>query len=194
MRDIVHKEYLEFGLHMYPDELKTVIEEKLADLAGKVDAVFLGYAYCQSLKGIAQASPVPAVMLETEDCIAALLTTERYHIEKNNGGLTWFYPAGWAVNGRDGLIKLFRLDSVEDESFPPEYFLNIMFDGFARCLFIDTAMPGAEECEKNSCELAQALRLRHERCSGNLDMIGQGLERTKELAAEIERGRAAGRP
>jgi len=184
--DIVHKEYLEFGLHLHPDELKAVIEERLRGLVGKVDAVFLGYGHCQSLQGIAQAAPLPTVMLETEDCIAALLTTERYHAEKRNGGITWFYPAGWAVNGTPGIIRLFHLDSVEE--YPPEYFLKIMFDGFSRCLFIDTGMPGAEECEACSRDLARTLELRHERCSGSLAMIEEAIARTKAVARAVSGG------
>ena len=48
---IVHKEYLEFALHVDSAKLKATVIEKVNSLEGKVDAVFLGYATCQSLKG-----------------------------------------------------------------------------------------------------------------------------------------------
>src|SRR5512145_1047855 len=91
--DVVYREYLEFGLHLRPDELKQTILEKIRSLPVDVDVLFLGYAYCQALKGLPELVDVPVVMIEHEDCIAAMLTTERYHHEKKNGGITWFYPA-----------------------------------------------------------------------------------------------------
>lgn len=187
--DVVYREYLEFGLHLEPDHLREVILEKLDSLPDEVDVVFLGYGHCQALQGLPQQVKVPVVMLEYEDCIAALLTTERYHSEKKNGGLTWFYPAGWAVNGMRGMVDLFHLDSVED--YPPEYFLKIMFDGFSRCLFIDTGIECVWQCERNSKDLAEVLGLRHERTIGSLDALRAAWWQTKELARTLEAGGTA---
>lgn len=186
-REVVYREYLEFGLHLEPEQLRKAILEKLESLPAEVDVVFLGYGHCQALKGLPEQVNVPIVMLEYEDCIAAMLTTERYHAEKRNGGITWFYPAGWAANGMPGMVRLFRLDSVED--YAPEYFLKIMFDGFSRCLFIDTGIEGIERLEGNSLEVAEALGLRHERTLGSLDALRAAWQATKELARSLENGR-----
>jgi hypothetical protein len=189
--EVVYREYLEFGLHLQPDDLKKVILEKLDSLPIELDVVFLGYGYCQALKGLPQQVKVPVVMLEHEDCIAAMLTTERYHHEKNNGGVTWFYPAGWAVNGMPGMVKLFHLDCKIDEGYTPEFFLKMMFDGFSRCLFIDTGIECSGQCQKNSEEFAGILGLRHECTKGSLDLIREAWLKTKARAAEIERTRFA---
>jgi len=183
--DIVYKEYLEFGLHLQPEDLKRAILEKLNALPRDLDVVFLGYGYCQALQGLPEQVRVPLVMLEYEDCIAAMLTTERYHREKNNGGITWFYPAGWAVNGMPGIVNLFHLDSAE--GYAPEFFLKMMFDGFSRCLYIDTGIECSEQCQKNSEHFARTLGLRHECTRGSLDLIRDAWLRTKAKGAEIER-------
>jgi hypothetical protein len=183
-QDVVYREYLEFGLHLEPTNLKKVILEKLNSLPDGVDVVFLGYGHCQALQGLPEQVEVPVVMLEYEDCIAAILTSERYHSEKKNGGVTWFYPAGWAVNGMEGMVRLFHLDSVE--GYAPDYFLRIMFDGFSRCLFIDTGIDCADMCEKNSKEVANILGLRHERTVGSLDAVRAAWEQAKELAHALE--------
>jgi hypothetical protein len=185
--DVVYREYLEFGLHLRPDDLKKVILDKLDSLPPDLDVLFLGYGYCQALQGLPGQVSVPVVMLEYEDCIAAVLTNERYHHEKKNGGITWFYPAGWAVDGMPGMVKLFRLDSVE--GYPPEYFLKIMFDGFSRCLFIDTGIECSEQCRHNSERLAGTLGLRHECTKGSLDLIRDAWQKAKEKAAEVERAK-----
>lgn len=189
---VVSKEYVEFGLHLCPTELKDVIAEKLSRLDGKVDAIFLGYGTCQALKDVPHGTKTPTIMLDTEDCIAALLTPERYHQEKKNGGITWFYPSGWADYGMDGITQLFHLDSVNDENYPPEFFLRLLFDGFKRCLFIDTGMEGTVRCRANSELLASKLHLAHDEATGSLDIMKAAWEKTKEAAQTSARERGLG--
>ncbi|MFA5312684.1 MAG: DUF1638 domain-containing protein [Methanomassiliicoccales archaeon] len=181
-KGIISKEYLEFGLHLNPTDLKKEIIRKLKMLEGKVDVVFLGYGVCQALKDVPKSVDVPVVMIDAEDCIAALLTTEKYHEEKTGKGITWFYPAGWADYGRDGLIQLFNLNTVKDDRYTPEYFFKLLFDGFNRCLFIDTGMEGADICQKNSEQLACTLDLKHECTHGTLELIEDAWARTKAVA------------
>jgi hypothetical protein len=109
-------------LHLHLDELKKVIMEKLNSMPADLDVVFLGYGHCQALQGLPEQVKMPVVMIEYEDCIAAMLTTERYHDEKHNGGITCFYSVGWAFNGVPGMVKLFHLDSAE--GYPPSISLK----------------------------------------------------------------------
>lgn len=188
--DIVYREYLEFGLHLYPEELLKKIQERLATMEGRYDAVFLGYGHCQTLKGMPEKVRVPLVMLEYEDCIAAMLPDDEYHREKRCGGITWFYPSGWAKNGTEGMVKLFKLDSMKDQGYEPIFFLKMMFAGFTRVLFIDTGAGDRASSEVNSNELACMLCMRHERREGTVQAISDAVTRTKVLATEIIAKRA----
>ncbi|MGE5379265.1 MAG: DUF1638 domain-containing protein, partial [Candidatus Saccharibacteria bacterium] len=185
--DVVLREYLEFGLHLHPDELKKAIMDKISQLEGKVDLLFLGYAHCQALKGLPQQVKLPVVMLEQEDCIASLLSTERYHAEKKKGGITWFYPAGWAKYGMPGVINLFELNRVNTDEYDPNFFLKLMFDGFSRCLFIETGVGDAPTCRCHSQQFARNLNLEHEETVGSLHLLLEAWNNTKALAAEMER-------
>lgn len=187
--DVVYREYLEFGLHLHPVELRKVILERIEALPAEVDVLFLGYGHCQALQGLPSQVKVPVIMLEHEDCIAALMSTERYHREKNNGGITWFYPAGWAEKGMPGLVHLFHLDCLEHEGYEPEFFLRMMLDGFSRILFIDTGIECVEQCRNNSERLAVDLGLRHESTSGSLQLIREAWELVKARGLEIDRSR-----
>jgi Protein of unknown function (DUF1638) len=180
--DIVHREYLDFGLHIYTTELMNKIQERLDTMEGQFDAVFLGYAYCQTLKGMPAKVKVPLVMLEYEDCISAMLSEEEYRREKKSGGITWFYPAGWARNGPEGLVKLFKLDSMKEQGYEPLFFMKMMFDGFTRVLFIDTGAGDIPGSESKSKELACMLCMKHERREGSVQAIREAIARTKELA------------
>jgi hypothetical protein len=99
---IVLREYLEFALHIDSAVLKVKVEEKVNALKGKVDAVFLGCAVCQSLRDITKVLQVTTAMLAADDCIGAFLTPAGYAKEKRVCTGTWFSSPGWAELGIDG--------------------------------------------------------------------------------------------
>ena len=47
--DFIVREYLEFALHEYPQDMKEKVRDTVNSYEGKLDAVFLGYATCNSL-------------------------------------------------------------------------------------------------------------------------------------------------
>ncbi|OPY34896.1 MAG: hypothetical protein A4E32_00050 [Methanomassiliicoccales archaeon PtaU1.Bin124] len=179
--EIVSKEYLDFGLHLEPETMKQELKKKVESLKGKADVVFLGYAHCQALKGLPLELSLPTVMLEDEDCIASLLGTEEYHRQKKNGGITWFYPSGWATYGMDGLNKLFHMDCVADQGYKEDEVLKMIFEGFSRCLFIDTGKGDVAHARKCSCNFAKVLDLHHEETTGSLDIIKERWELVKNM-------------
>lgn len=184
---VVHKEYLEFALHDHPEELKARIIEKVNALIGKVDAIFLGYAVCQSLKGIVNEIPIPSAMLDADDCISVFLTPSEYAKEKEKCPGTWFNSPKWAELGIEGANKEMHLDCLKDQGFEPIYFLKLMFEGYERCLFIDTGVPDRERWELLSKQFADQLELRHECCSCDLRMLEQGLANAKMKASNSKR-------
>ena len=143
--DFTYREYLEFALHENPPEMKRVVVEKVNALKGQVDAIFLGYAICNSLENVTQEFEVPAVMLPGADCIDTLLGPEEYKNEKKKCPGTWFCSPGWAMEGTNGLIKELHLDSMIEEGYDPSFFLDIIFDSYERTLFIDDGIGGGQE-------------------------------------------------
>jgi hypothetical protein len=179
---IVYKEYLEFALHVDSAKLRSTVIEKVNSLEGKVDAAFLGYATCQSLKGIKEELKVPTVMLDADDCISALLSPTRYAEEKRKVTGTWFNTSGWAEMGLKGVIKELRLDSAIDQGYEPMYFVKILFQGYSRCLYIDTGVEDPEHFRRLSEEFSGQLGLNHECTSCSLDALSKAWKDTKALA------------
>jgi len=179
--DFVCREYLKFALHEHAEEMKRLLIEKVNALEGSVDAVLLGYATCQSLKNVTSSMIVPTVMLPGDDCIDALLGPDEYKAEKKKCIGTWFISPGWAVQGTEGLIEQFHLDSVEGTD--PQYFLEMMFDSYERCLFIDTGVGNDEFYMQRSKAFADNLKLRLDRRACSLERIGDCVTKVKELAA-----------
>ncbi|MCL2890318.1 MAG: DUF1638 domain-containing protein [Methanomassiliicoccaceae archaeon] len=176
--DFVHREYLEFALHEDSKNMKRLLIEKVNALEGKVDAVLLGYAICQSLENVTAEMKVPTVMIQGADCIDALLGREEYNREKKICATTWFMSPGWTRIGVQGLIKQFRLDSVE--GYPPSFFLDLLFESYERCLFIDSGVVDSEEYTKLAQAYADELKLK-------LDCRKCGIGTIEESIKEVKK-------
>jgi hypothetical protein len=73
--------YLEIALHCNPQRMKEVIKEKVNSIKDEVDVVFLGYGYCQSLRGIEDEFEISIIMPQMDDCIQILLNPQKYAAE-----------------------------------------------------------------------------------------------------------------
>ena len=180
--DFVVREYLEVALHEYPQEMKQKIIETVNKYEGELDAIFLGYAICQSLDGVTDLLKVPTAMLKGADCIDVLLTPPEYTREKKICAGTWFISPGWAEQGVNGLIKEMHLDSME--GIDPQFFLDMLFDSYQRCLFIDSGVGNTEYYRQKSQEVADQLKLRHDCRKCDLRALEEAIRKVKELASQ----------
>jgi hypothetical protein len=182
--DVVCKEYLEFGLHEYPEDLKKTVIKKVNALEGKVDAVLLGYGICNSLKDVTKDMKVPTVQLVGDDCIGVLITPAEYDRERKICAWTLYHTPYFALMGRDWFEKDMRkkLPNYEELGITLDWFLGKMFEGYARVLFIDDGLGEKERFLEPSKKFAAELNLRHESRDGTLSLLIDGLGRTKELA------------
>jgi len=182
--DFVHKDYVEFALHAYPDDMRLKLLEKVDALEGQVDVVILGYAVCQSLGGFTNAVKVPTVMFDGDDCICVFLGAKEYTNEKKICAGTWFSSPGWAREGLTGLVKEMHLDCIE--GVDPMVFVDMLFESYERCLYIDTGVPDESgEYLRQSKEFAEKLRLRHDERCCELTAFNNLIKKAKDLANSL---------
>jgi len=182
--EIAHKEYLEFGLHEHPVELRRTVIDKVNSLEGKVDAVLLGYGICNSLKDVIKEMKVPTVQLVGDDCIGVLITPEEYDRERRTCAGTMYHTPYFSKMGREWFERKLReqMPNYEELGVTLDWYLGIMFDGYQRVLFIDDGLGSMEDFESMSRRFAEEMHLRYERRSGTLELLADGILRTKELA------------
>jgi hypothetical protein len=183
--DIVYKEFLEFALHVNAEEMRQTVLGKVNALEGKVDAVFIGYAICQKLNGLPKETKVPAVMLDGDDCISVFLGPVEYAKEKAVCTGTWFSTPGWAEMGMAAVIKELHLDSMVSEGYDPMYFVDIIFQSYGRCLFIDTGIGDSKRYEELSIKFAEQLKLPHSSRCADITRLAEGIRKTKQLASSL---------
>ena len=188
--DIVHKEYLEFGLHSYPQDLKRAVVEHVNALQGKVDAVFLGFGTCNSLKDVRKELVVPTVTIEADDCVGALLTNEEYAREKRVCAGTLFAIPFVSEMGTEYFEKELysKMPNYEELGVDAQWFLDMLFGGYSRVLLVDTGVGDREDLRSRSMDMAEHLKLRYEERQGTLQGLRDCLQQTKSLASASVRG------
>lgn len=184
--DITEVVYLEAALHIHPERMRDAIVGQIDALEGQVDAVFLGYGYCQSLKGIEELVTVPTVLPPYDDCIVFLLGPDRYREEIGREVGTWFMSPGWAEVSAEMVIKELKLDRAIKYGRDPMEMAKRLFTHYRRGLFFNTGL--AEEDLGPYREKAQRFcsdfGLRFEEAeSAPASILREQLERAKRLAA-----------
>lgn len=185
--DITEVIYLEAALHVYPEKMRDALVEQIDALEGRVDAVFLGYGYCQSLKDIETLVKVPTVLPPYDDCIMFMLTPERYASEIDKEVGTWFMSPGWAEVGAQMVIKELKLDRALKYGRDPMEMAKRLFTHYKRGLFFNTGLAEEELApfREKAQEFCNDFSLTFEETSvAESPILREQLERCKRLAAK----------
>lgn len=99
-------EFVPFGLHEKPDELRTELQARIDAVAeGVYAAILIGYCLCsRAVVGIT-ARHTPLVLPRAHDCITVLLgSRQKYDEEFSREPGTYYYSPGWVerYKSRDG--------------------------------------------------------------------------------------------
>ncbi len=175
--------YLEVALHCYPQKMKEAIKEQILSIKDKVDVIFLGYGYCQSLKGIEDEFNIPIVMPQMDDCIQILMTPQKYASEIRKEVGTWFMTPGWADAGAEMVIKELRADRVIKYGKNPLEIARRLFVHYKRGLYVDTGVGENGHFISRATEFCEIFNLRLEMTEGTSAILEQHLGKALAIAA-----------
>jgi len=176
--------YLDGALHVSPLKMKETIRAEVDKFRGRVDVVFLGYGYCQSLKGFEEEFDFPVILPQVDDCIALLLTPERYAEEIKKEVGTWFMTPGWAEVGAEMVIKELHLDRAERYGKKPLDMARRLFTHYRRGLYIDTGVGDDARYISKAEEFCADFNLTLEKTSAEPVLLAQWLDKCRQLAPE----------
>ncbi len=180
--DIVEAIYLEIALHCYPQRMKETIKEQIRLMQNKVDVIFLGYGYCQSLKGIEDEFEIPIVAPHMDDCIQILMTPEKYASAIREEAGTWFMTPGWADAGPEMVIRELKADRVARYGKDPLEIARRLFVHYRRGLFVDTGVGENEGFVDRAAEFCKTFNLTLEQTTGTKSVLRECLKRAQTLA------------
>jgi hypothetical protein len=171
--------FLEIALHCFPQKMKEAIKEQIVLIKDRVDVIFLGYGYCQSLKGIEDEFEIPIVMPQMDDCIQILMTPQKYAaaIRKEVG--TWFMTPGWAEAGPELVIKELRADRVVKYGKDPLEIAKRLFVHYKRGLFVNTGVEEKEDFLIRAAEFCKIFSLEL-----TISILEQHLQKAREISAK----------
>lgn len=175
--------YLDAALHVYPQKMLERLREEIAGLGPTVDAVFLGYGYCQSLRGLDEEFEFPVILPQVDDCISLLLTPERYAEEVRREVGTWFMPPGWADIGAQMVIKELKLDRALRYGRDPMEMARRLFTHYRRGLFIDTGVEEREGFLAKARAFCKDFNLRLETTTADTSLLASWLEKARLAAS-----------
>jgi hypothetical protein len=103
---IVDIELLQFGLHNQPDNLRSLLQEKINTCHG-YDAITLVYGLCGQATAGLRASSIQLVIPRCHDCITLFLgSRERYSDQFNNYPGTYWYSQDYIERAESGNTAL----------------------------------------------------------------------------------------
>jgi len=171
--------YLDAALHVTPQKMLDRLIEEITALAPKVDAVFLGYGYCQSLRGIDEKFDFPVILPQVDDCISLLLTPKRYAEEVRRQVGTWFMTPGWAEIGAQMVIKELKLDRAARYGRDPMEMARRLFTHYCRGIFIDTGVEGSEVFMEKARAFCEDFNLTMETTTADTSLLAGWLEKAR---------------
>jgi hypothetical protein len=78
-----------------------------------------------------------------------------------------------------------NIPNFEEIGLTVDWYLNKLYDGSSRILFIDDGLGEMEKYEKLSKQFASEMLFHYDRREGSLDALRDGIAKTKELARSI---------
>jgi hypothetical protein len=176
--------WLESALHCVPRAMRERIEAEVRAMGARVDAVFLGYGYCNSLKGIEASFDFPVVLPQVDDCLSLLLGPERYAEEVRKEVGTWFMSPGWAEIGVEMVIKNLHLERVRKMGKDPVEMAKRLFTHYRRALLIDTGVGDPDHMLARAEDFCRVFGLALERTRAEPVTLRSWLERARKLPGQ----------
>ena len=166
---------LEFGLHAYPDKLRstlqTAVDEVVQAHPGEELTVLLGYGLCsQALVGV-QARACTLVMPRVDDCIAIFLgSRSAYRQQSGAEPGTYYLTKGWVEVGETPFSEHERAVARYGAA-RAERIYKIMMANYKRLALINTGQYKIEKYRDYARLTAERFGLRYEEIPGATTLV-----------------------
>lgn len=164
-------EKLDFGLHINPQKLKKVLQEKIDEASQGADVLLLGYGLCSMAVVDLHATTVTLVIPRTDDCIAIFMgSCNAYKEQARKEPGTYYLTKGWIEVGDTPFEQHQKL--VEKYgSEKAEYVTRLMLKNYKRLAFINTGQYEIERYQAYSRMIAEKFGLRFEEIEGSPNLV-----------------------
>ena len=128
---------LEFGLHVYPDQLKQRLQQAIDAVPGGCD-VLLGYGLCSYAVVGLKSETHRLVIPKVDDCIALFLGSRAEHLARlAEAPGTYYLTKGWVEAQSEAIDEYERLRERYGEERANRV-ARLMYKNYTRVVLIDT--------------------------------------------------------
>lgn len=167
----VSYEVLDFGLHLKPENLKKVLQEKIDEASPSADVLLLGYGLCSMAVVGLTARSATLVVPRIDDCIAIFLgSCNAYKEQSKKEPGTYYLTKGWIEVGdtpfdeHNLLIEKYGREKAERMT-------RLLLKNYKRLAFINTGQYEIEKYREYSKKTADEFGLRFEEIDGSAALV-----------------------
>lgn len=164
-------EVLDFGLHLKPQELKRILQERIDEASRAADVILLGYGLCSMAVTGLRASTAAIVTSRSDDCIAIFLgSCAAYRKQFDNEPGTYYLTKGWIEVGDTPFSEYERL-AEKHGAAKAERMIRLTLENYTRLAFINTGQYDLERYRDYTRRNSQKYGLRYEEIEGSPALV-----------------------
>jgi hypothetical protein len=164
-------ETLELGLHVKPENLKKILQERINVASKKPGTILLGYGLCsRSVAGL-RSETCSLVVPKVDDCISIFLGSRHAYLKqiKAEPG-TYYLTKGW-IEGGDHLFSSYDQMVERYGVEKAEWLMKRMLKNYTRLVFINTGTYEVEKYREYTKRMAACHGLRFEEIHGSTTLV-----------------------
>lgn len=169
--DDISFEVLDFGLHLRPEGLRKVLQEKIDETSSSADVLLLGYGLCSMAVVGLQAKAAHLVIPRVDDCIAIFLgSCAAYKKQAKQEPGTYYLTKGWIEAG-DTPFEEHKLLIEKYGEEKAKRMTGLMLKNYKRLAFINTGQYEIERYQAYARKTAEQFNLRFEEIEGSPALV-----------------------
>jgi len=169
--DDVSYETLDFGLHLRPEGLRKVLQEKIDEASISADVLLLGYGLCSMAVVGLHATTAHLIIPRVDDCIAIFLgSCAAYKKQAKQEPGTYYLTKGWIEAGDTPFEEhKFLIEKYGEEK--AKRMTGLMLKNYKRLAFINTGQYEIEHYQAYARNIAEKFNLRFEEIEGSPALV-----------------------
>jgi len=164
-------EVLDFGLHLNPQDLKRVLQEKIDEASREADVVILGYGLCSMAVVGLRATTATLVVSRSDDCIAIFLgSCDAYKQQARKEPGTYYLTKGWIEVGDSPFSEHDKLLEKYGEAKAMRM-MKLTLKNYTRLAFINTGDYHLDSYRDYARRNSEKFDLRYEEIDGSPALV-----------------------
>jgi len=164
-------EALDFGLHLYPVNLRDTLQATIDAASAEVETIILGYGLCSMAVVGLKATNCTLVVPRVDDCIAIFLGSRASYKEQSSREPgTYYLTKGWILVNYTPFEEHRRLVERYGQE-RADRMIKLMLKNYTRLAFIYTGQYEQERYRDYARRAAEQFELRYEEIPGSTAFV-----------------------